>query len=320
MTSPPSPPLPSSNVRHTACLATLLLTLVVMTTAVVVGWASFRTFDLNLSAYRVAAALSVFLAALGCVYVLLRPDRNLSALLFAGSFFVSFSAAASVLNYFLLTVAGERIDGTLAAIDRALGVEWVAWMAWCADNPGVNKVLYYTYQSSMPQTLVVMLGLAFTSRGEQIYEVCLAFALAALLTIGIWAIAPSFGAFSVYALPADVTAKLPLVLDEHYARELVRLLEHGPGHITPADAKGLIGFPSFHAGIALIAAWYARSLPFVSKPMFILTALVLVATPIQGGHHVVDVLAAFPVTALAIAMATRVATRCRLGARTRSSD
>ena len=105
---------------------------------------------------------------------------------------------------------------------------------------GVNEMLYYAYQTSMPQIVVVVLALTtFSSRGERIYEVCLAFALGALLTIGIWALAPSFGAFSVYRLPVDVTARLPLVLDESSrARELVRLLEQGPGRITPAEVKG----------------------------------------------------------------------------------
>jgi hypothetical protein len=114
--------------------------------------------------------------------------------------------------------------------------------------------------------------------------------------------APSFGAFSVYALPA-AAAHLPLALDQDYANALVGLLQHGPGTISPREAKGLIGFPSYHAVLALLVVAYTREIAVLRWAALILNLIVLIATPLQGGHHLIDVLAAFPVTALAIAIA-----------------
>jgi membrane-associated phospholipid phosphatase len=100
---------------------------------------------------------------------------------------------------------------------------------------------------------------------------------------------------------------MTLALDQAYARELVRLLHEGAGMISPRDAKGLIGFPSYHAVLALLVTWYARKLAFLRWPALLLNSAVLLATPIQGGHHLVDVLAAFPVAAVVIFLAEKAA-------------
>jgi membrane-associated phospholipid phosphatase len=160
--------------------------------------------------------------------------------------------------------------------------------------------------------LVVALG--FQGRSERIYALCLSVAAGAAISIGFWTLAPSFGAFSVYELPAAVSRHLALALDGHYAHELVHLLASGPGRISPSEAQGLIGFPSYHAVLALLVVWYARELPVIRWIALGINAVVLVATPIQGGHHVVDVLAGFPVAAVTIALtgyAVRVAARAQ---------
>ncbi len=143
-------------------------------------------------------------------------------------------------------------------------------------------------------------ALGFKGKPEQIYALCLSVAAGAAIAIGVWTVAPSFGAFSVYVLPAQVADHLALALDGHYAKDLVALLAHGPGRISPSAAQGLIGFPSYHAVLALLVVWYARKLAVIRWIALALNAVVLVATPIQGGHHVVDVLAGFAVAAAAI--------------------
>ena len=55
----------------------------------------------------------------------------------ARAFLVVFSASASMLNYCLLSVAGHRVDASLAAIDRSLGFDWPLVMAAVAHHPAV---------------------------------------------------------------------------------------------------------------------------------------------------------------------------------------
>jgi membrane-associated phospholipid phosphatase len=105
---------------------------------------------------------------------------------------------------------------------------------------------------------------------------------------------------------------LGLALDSAYAQELVRLLRDGPGLISPRDAKGLIGFPSYHAAMALLVIWYLRDVRILRWPVVALNLAVLMATPVQGGHHVIDVLAAFPVAALSIFVTARMARAAKI--------
>jgi hypothetical protein len=252
------------------------------------------------------ALLAVVLAGGALFYEHIRKDARLAAMLAGTAFLIGMSASFSVLNYFLLTVAGHRIDASLAAIDRALGIDWPALMAFVSRYPRTNLVLELVYVSVLPQVAVLVAALGLFGRPEKIYALCLSVACAAAICIAVWTLAPSFGAFSVYELPAGVSNHLALALDGRYARELVGLLAHGPGRISPTAAKGLIGFPSYHAVLAILVAWYARELSYLRWVALAVNTVVLVATPIQGGHDVIDVLAGFAVAALAIAFARSV--------------
>jgi membrane-associated phospholipid phosphatase len=277
----------------------ILLAILVASLLVDCVWGALQRFDVAVAAYALLGAYSVGLVAGSWAYQRLRPEDRLAAMLFGAGFLCAFSAIFSVLNYFLLTVAGGSVDALFARADLALGFDWRVVMALVADHPRANLVLRVAYDAVLPQIAVLVVCLGCFGRWEKIYPFCLAIALGAAVTIGFWTLFPSFGAFAVYDLPAEVAARINVALDGAYARELKMLLATGPGHIAPDQVKGLIGFPSFHAVLAVLAAWYARSLRFLYWPILVLTALMLLATPIEGGHHLVDVLGG-----IALAMAS----------------
>jgi hypothetical protein len=284
----------------TARLQTILFALVAVPGCVDAAWLQAGHFDVDVRAYGMLALLAAALAGGGLFYSYVRKDERLAAMLMATAFLIGMSTTFSILNYLLLTIAGPRIDGTLAAVDRILGVDWPAMMAVVAWHPLIDTGLQLVYISVLPQIAALVLCLGFWSKPEAIYRLCIAVAVGAAISMAVWTAAPSFGAFSVYDLPSGVSGHLALALDGRYAHELVALLAHGPGRISPAAAKGLIGFPSYHAVLALLVVWYARPLQVVRWLALAVNGLVLIATPIQGGHHIVDVVAGFAVAALAI--------------------
>ena len=288
----------------TANLQRILLVLACSVAGLDVVWAAAAHFHFDAEAYLGLGLLSLALFAGGSLYQYVRPDPRLAAMLFGSGFLCLFSAGASVLNYFLLTIAGPRIDAPLAAADRAMGFHWPSAMAWIAGHPLLNSVFLAVYSSMLPQVALLIIVLARKASYQSVYRFCLAVAASALICMAVWTIAPSFGAFSVYSLPR-VAAGLPLALDQDYANALVALLKDGPGYISPRDAKGLIGFPSYHAVLALLVIAYAWTIPALRWPALILNLAVLIATPFQGGHHLIDVLAGFPVAAIAVAIASR---------------
>jgi hypothetical protein len=274
----------------------LLLALTALLAAGDAAWAVLGHFQLDTGAYLRLGLMAAALLAGARLYQTVRPDPRLAAMLFGTGFLCAFSIGASLLNYLLLTHTGARIDGPLAALDRAMGFDWPAAMSWMAVHPRLNAVAFIAYGSMLPQVALLTVMLA-THAPAQVYRFSAALALSALVCIGIWSLAPSFGAFSVYG---SVPSHMILALDPTYARDLVKLLKDGPGLISPVEAKGLIGFPSYHAVLALLVMWHARGLKHLRIPAILLNIVVLLATPIQGGHHLVDVLGAIPVAAFAL--------------------
>jgi membrane-associated phospholipid phosphatase len=176
-------------------------------------------------------------------------------------------------------------------------------MAIVARHPGANMLLKLAYVSVMPQTMVLLLALGWSQKIDELYRLSLALSIGAIITLAVWAMAPSFGAFSVFTLPDAVAGKLGLVLGFDYGRALVQLLKDGPGFISPTELRGIIGFPSYHTLQALVLAWYARKIAIFRWPAIILNIVVLVSIPVHGGHHLMDMFGGAAVTVLAVALA-----------------
>lgn len=280
----------------TARLRRILLGLALSLAGLDVVWIFATHLRIVWLGYLNLILLSAVMLFASEVYRSKRPDPRLSAMLFGAGFLCLFTAAASVLNYCLLTVAGTSIDPQLAAVDRALGFDWPAVMAAVAPHPTLNLVLQVAYISMLPQVALLTIALAGQKTYAHIYRFCLAVAVGALVCIGIWTLVPSFGAMAVYAPPPN----MPLALDQAYAHQLAALLANGPGVISAADTKGLIGFPSYHAVLALLVMFYGWKISWLRWPAVVLNLVVLTSTPIQGGHHLVDVLGGIAVTALSL--------------------
>ena len=305
----PAPSPATSDNRPSYSLPILLTWIVAAVVAIDCVWDVLHRFDIDLVSFSRIAFVSLSFVAAGLFYARIRHSPHLAAMLWGAAFLIGFSAAMSILNYFLLTVAGPRIDIGLARIDAALGIDWPAMVTAMTAYPVANYALLVAYASSLPQMLLLVGWLGWKERSADIYEFCLALAISAVITVAFWTLFPSFGAFSVYELPVEISRQLKLALDSHYAHELVGLLAHGPGRISPHDIKGLIGFPSFHATLAVLPVWYVRSFRRLFVALFVWNAAVLVSIPIQGGHHVIDIPAGLAVAAVAICLATIIRAR-----------
>ncbi len=239
----------------------------------------------------------------GAVYYdRLRSEPAMSAMLGCAAFLLVFAAAASLASYLLLTISGPRIDGLLAEADHIIGFHWPSLMAFAADYPLCNGMLGLVYLSVMPQMILLLLWLGARNQLEDLYGLALSMAYGAIITLAIWTAFPSFGAFSVYILPDSVAAKLNLIAGFDYAHDLVEMLKSGPGLISPRDLRGLVGFPSYHTLQAIVLTWYARG-TLLRWPLIALNSVVLIAIPLHGGHHVVDIIGGFFVAFIAILMA-----------------
>lgn len=272
-------------------------------------WQYVGHFNVETKAYTWLLPIFAAFAIASTLYDKIRKDPCISSMLFGFGVVMIYGASLNVISYFGLTIAGPRIDYLLASVDRHIGIYWPALILFAAKHPTANVILYYVYRFSTWQTIFLIAALGRNDRSGTVEKLCLTLVLCGIFTIGIWMIFPSFGAITVYGLPISVAGKLPIALDQSYAQELLKLWQNGPGLISPLTVKGLVGFPSFHTAQAVIVTWYARRLKIFFYPFLILNILVIVSTPIQGGHHVVDVIGGVAIAAFAIWLTTLIAKR-----------
>jgi hypothetical protein len=286
---------------HSA-LNRILLCLAAAIVLVDTAWLLLGNFAVDWHPYGFVSLLMAPLLAGAVYYDRLRSEPAMSAMLGCAAFLIVFAAAASLASYLLATISGPRIDGLLAEADRIIGFHWPSLMAFAAEYPLFNGMLALVYLSVMPQMLLLLLWLGARDQLEDLYGLAFSMAYGAIITLTIWTAFPSFGAFSVFILPHDVASKLNLIAGFDYAHDLVEMLESGPGLISPRDLRGLVGFPSYHTLQAVVLTWYARG-TLLRWPLIALNSAVLIAIPLHGGHHIVDIIGGLFVGVIAILMA-----------------
>ncbi|MGU9981250.1 phosphatase PAP2 family protein [Phreatobacter sp. HK31-P] len=252
---------------------------------------SFRDIALN------AALCAVLLAGTAC-YTWLRPDERIARLLHAAPQFVLMTFFGGALSYSAMATNLPLWDATFDAMDKALGFDWPALLALKGRYPDVAALLKLAYFSMLPQMAVVIVALVTVRAFHELDRFILAFGLAALMTMAICAVTPSLCAGYFYR---DAVATQPhLGLTWNSVAHVLALRSGEMTFISMATAEGIVTMPSFHtvsAILFLIAFWHVRWLRW---PGLALNIAMLAATPVVGGHYLVDLIAG-----LAVALAAR---------------
>lgn len=268
-------------------------------------WGTASHADIDYGKLLRIALFSLIPVSVGILYSTLRPDERMASVMFSIAFLLLFAPLCTLFNYLAISIAGPRIDDVLASYDRALGINWADFVTVIARHPLAIQLLGAAYKISAFQVAVAIALLGYRSDARDISLVCIATIVCAWTTIAFWTALPSFGAYSVYDLTA-IGHRLGVTIDRSYPDFLVWVLSHGPGRIDVLNAKGLIGFPSFHTEEIIIAWWYLRKqrLPFILMSVF--SVIALISVPFQGGHHIVDIIGGFAFAAAGIWSASRI--------------
>lgn len=254
-------------------------------------------------------AATVGLVLLGLFYTRVRPDERIAAAVTGVAQLVAFSSLGAVLSYVAASLGGPFWDATLHAADRALGLDWRAYLAFVNDRPWLGVAFTVAYQSLIPQTIVAAAALGLSGRIVEARVFAFAFVLSGLACILISAAMPAMAMFVHLGLgPEDFPNLKPAAAFVH-AAAMDGLRDGSLRTISLSEAEGIITFPSYHSalGVIFIAAFW----PFARLrwAALALNLLLIAATPIDGGHYFVDLLAGMAIAALALAAGWALASR-----------
>jgi PAP2 superfamily len=266
----------------------------------------FGGLTVALKSYAAPASICLLLKLGACYYRNRRNDHNLASALESTAQVMAFAAVAAPLSYVAASAAMPLQDAALDSMDRALGFDW----KWLLDVmhrwPEFFEFMRVIYLSLSVQMTAVVLLLGFTGRLSWLRVYMLAFIFAALVTIAMSALFPAEGAWLHYGLKSGAAA-MPA---SHTSWPVFFGLRDGSFRLLMAvGSEGIITFPSLHAALAVILVAAFWPVPIARWLGVSINSLMLAATPIDGSHYFVDVLAGVGIAVLCLAAARTLVTR-----------
>lgn len=213
--------------------------------------------------------------------------------------FASYAVAALTTNY---------ADDLLASLDRAIGFDWVWAYGIVRDNPWLGIVGKCAYVSIFLSPTILILAFAWTGRRIEARRFLFAFGASLAITLVVAAFFIAKGAIEYHVGP---TPDYMPHIGVHQA-PIIRDLRLGTlDWVDPAKLAGLLTFPSFHATSAVLFIWGAWPIRWLRHPMLAVNLAMLAATPIEGGHYLVDIFGGIGIAALGILSLRLTAARSR---------
>jgi uncharacterized membrane protein len=305
-------------VRAVEGLDRLIWAMIVLVAAFVVTALLLSNFHLAWQTFAAPALACSTLLTGGWFYSRWRADARLASGLFSTAQLIAFAAVAAPLSYIAASANLPLCDAALDTMDRALGFDWKALLAWMNTAPFLYRVLRPIYLSLTLQMTTVVLCLAFSGRHLWLRTYTLAFLCAALVCIAISAALPAAGAWPHYGLTASDSGILPTVSTSW---PVFYGLRDGSFRVLVAvGSEGIITFPSLHAALAVLVTAALWPVGYLRWAAVILNTAMLIATPIDGSHYFSDVLAGVALAALSLLIAQIVAARVRAHPRRRGGS
>ena len=217
-------------------------------------------------------------------------------------------AVMTPLTYVAASANLPMQDALLHAVDRALHLDWVAYYNLFYEHHPLLVAAVWSYALIGCPIFAVPIALGWTGRYWRLQVFALAFALALIVTTLVSIFVPAIGTYGLLGVQPDPNVFTP----GGYVAQAQNLPLVRDGTLRELSYRSLVGvvtFPSFHAASAVLylwAFWPVRRLGPVAAAANI---MMLLATPVVGGHYFIDIFAGIAVAIAAIAAATCIARR-----------
>jgi membrane-associated phospholipid phosphatase len=206
--------------------------------------------------------------------------------------------------YPLLAVSGPLADPWLANVDRALGFDWFAFIAFFKAHPFLMKLMVWIYLSLFWQQLLLLPALWLRGFERRAWLFVTALVVAMCITLAIYPFTPCDDAFVHYGV---TQAQFPLSVTVPWTTSpVVRSVKAGARVITAASLKGIVTFPSYHAAVAAMLTWAAWPLKPLRYSFVVLNTLMIVSCIVVGAHYLIDLVVGVAIGAVAVVISKKI--------------
>lgn len=258
--------------------------------------------------------LILIFAPVSLFYRFVRYDPLVSNVADALALMCAFGNAFCILSY-LVTALGAGLplwDVQFAAADRALGLDWRAFLAWYDAHPFWSWLLGHAYTSILYQAVVAAIVLALLGQYERLQVFVLAGAASLMICCIVAGLMPAVGVFHHLGIDAKLDhPHVDLLSGTVHLPHYLALRDGSLTRISFFELHGIISLPSFHTAVALLFVWIFWRVAVLRWVAVAVNGAMIAATPIHGGHYFVDLGAGALVAVAALAWASSA--RRRLG-------
>ncbi|MBL0934130.1 MAG: phosphatase PAP2 family protein [Rhizobiaceae bacterium] len=273
-------------------------------------WIAATDFRFDYPSLTSLVGMTALLAVVGTFYRTKRPNARFEILCAETAFLLTFSANAAVTSYLVTSLNLPLIDDHLIAFDRMVGFDWEAYVGFVNARPAIGTVSSLLYITTLSQVALAVLVLGLTGPLKSAGRFVSAVALSAIACIVVSGLLPAGGALATIAPGPEFFGANAPVVDLAYKQTFFDLRSGAERLISLDQPRGLIAFPSYHCTLSvllILACWPLRILRW---PVFVINVLIILTTPIDGGHHLAD---AFGGIAVALLAWKATSGRIRLG-------
>jgi hypothetical protein len=200
-------------------------------------------------------------------------------------------------------------DANLLTIDRALGLDWRAYVEYVNDHPLLAMWLTYGYGMIRWPIFAIPVVLAAAYRFQRMQEFTFAFGFALIVTTIVSALVPAIGVFQQIGLDPSTLPNLSPQAYLDQQRDLGPVRDGILRDLDLLNLAGIVTFPSFHACSAVLYAWAFWPVRWIRPFALLANGAMMASTPVDGGHYFIDLFAGIAVALLAIAAAKAASRR-----------
>lgn len=213
--------------------------------------------------------------------------------------FTLISVMGAAASYPVAALTHGYADERLQRIDVALGFDWLGWYRLVAAHPALQFLGTIAYRSIYVTPALLLWCFARAGQHDRAYHFMATFWLAAVLTLALFSLMPAVGPFS--HLWHHPIAYMPE--SELWQQGLIPALRVHSVHVVDlGQLRGIVSAPSFHTAAAvlyIVAGWRIAALRW---PIVALNAAMLLSTPVEGTHYLIDMILGLLVALTALAL------------------
>ncbi len=143
--------------------------------------------------------------------------------------------------------------------------------------------------------MVVVTALFYPRRAKRFTTALILSSLFTFPLLWVFPVAGPYAAYAQLGVPQSCFA-FAGSWTEHY----LGMRAHTLTAIPLDEIRGIVDFPSYHAACAVLLAYFLRGIPVITPIAMVFNLMMILATPLIGGHYIVDVLAGIVVASATI--------------------